>query len=183
MGFINGENVLGFEPYKVDGKVSPPTAADSMKAYKVKNSLLDKKSYLQFEYPNEVDIGGPATRLRLPFYEDPEIRESKSSRYASYKVMSRASELFSYLGSDARQFSLSFKITLPHIANMFNTNLASQGPSTGSKKEEMDKFFANSGFAADTNETIRPRAGDYRNAYTPDGHDPTIDQAQINELG
>jgi hypothetical protein len=154
---------------------------DEEQVYQVKNSLLDKKSYLQFEYPNTVERDGPPTIVRLPFYEDPEIRESKRARYASYKVLNRASELFSYLGSDARQLSLTFKISLPHISNMYNTSPAGAVPTGISDIQgEKSMFFELTPGSGRGAEQIRPRAGDYRAAYTPEGV-PTA--AELNELG
>lgn len=167
MGYkINGDNVVGFEKTLVGEKLVPATAADAMKTYGSKNSFLEKKAFLQFEYPNEADPNGPPIMIRLPFFEDPEIRESKTARYASYRPLSRASELFSYLGSDARQFSLTFKMTLPHLANMFNFNKESTGPATGDRTAERKKFFENASLSVPT-ERVGPKSSDYTDAFSP----------------
>ena len=53
---LNGNTVVGMEETRignVHGVVySMTTAADSMKTNLIKSSLLEQKSYLQFEYPN-----------------------------------------------------------------------------------------------------------------------------------
>jgi len=51
----------------------------------------------------------------LPFFENVVIREKKKARYQKYSLISRSSNLYSYLGADSRQIDLSFNITLPHI--------------------------------------------------------------------
>ena len=162
---------------------TPATAAESMKIYGQKDSLLDKKAFLQFEYPNSTDPNGPPIMVRLPFYEDPEIRESKTARYASMKPLSRASELFAYLGSNARTFSLSFKLTLPHLSNFFNTNKSMAGPSTGDPKQEMDKFFATTGFSPRSEGQIGPKASDYTDAFRPNPYLNKVDENKLSELG
>ena len=158
----------------------PATAAESMTIYGQKDSLLEKKAFLQFEYPNTTDPNGPPIMVRLPFYEDPEIRESKSARYASMKPLSRASELFAYLGSDARTFSLSFKITLPHLSNLWNTNKSMAGNSTGDPEQNKAKFFSTAGFSERGEGQIGPKSSDYTNAFRPA---PPVDADQLGELG
>jgi len=197
MSYINGENVVGFEktvttqtikipplgvPIEVT-KTTPATAADAMLTYGQKNSLLEKKAFLQFEYPNTTDPNGPPIMIRLPFFEDPEIRESKSARYASYKPLSRASELFSYLGSDARNFSLTFKLTLPHLANLFNTNKSMAGPQTGDPKQEIAKFFTTAGLTAPSESRIGPQASEYTDAFYPNPYLNKVDDNALRELG
>jgi hypothetical protein len=143
------------------------SAAGSFRAYQTKNSLLEKKSFLQFEFPDETDVAAAPRIVRLPFFEDPDIRESKSARYASYKPLSRASELFAYLGSDARTFSLTFKMTLPHIVNLYNLNkaLAVGGGGTSTPLEEKKKFFGEN--AGVEGAEIGPNAQAYTDAYFP----------------
>ena len=159
--------------------------SETMKIYGIKDSLLDKKSFLQFEYADDMDPDGPPKIVRLPFYEDPEIRESKSARYASYKPVSRASELFAYLGSDARNFNLTFKLTLPHLVNMLNTDRGTVSPKGKSKKEAMKDFFG-SEYGERDSKTIGPRSDDYLNVYSPGSNVEALqDNASVitNELG
>jgi hypothetical protein len=62
-------------------------------------------------------------RVKLPFFENPEITESKSSRLGKYKVIGRNSDLYSYLGSDSRSITLSFLMTLPNLYEYSQLNL------------------------------------------------------------
>jgi len=51
----------------------------------------------------------------VPFYENASIQESQSSRLAKYSPIGRASNSFTYLGAESRDFKLRFNITLPHL--------------------------------------------------------------------
>jgi len=160
---------------------------ETMKIYGIKDSLLEKKSFLQFEYADDMDPDGPPKIVRLPFYEDPEIRESKSARYASYKPVSRASELFAYLGSDARSFNLTFKLTLPHLINMLNTDRGIVSPKGKSSLEAKKEFFG-SEYGERDSKVIGPRASDYDEAYSPQPYsdaESLREKADVitNELG
>ena len=53
--------------------------------------------------------------VELPFFENIQIKESKKARYQKYSLISRSSNLYSYLGAESRTLSLSFKMTMPHI--------------------------------------------------------------------
>tara|TARA_R100001530_G_scaffold19810_1_gene16647 strand:+ start:759 stop:1751 length:993 start_codon:yes stop_codon:yes gene_type:complete len=182
---LNGNTVVGMEETRIgirNGVVrSMTTAAESMKTNLIKSSLLEQKSYLQFEYPNEIDPTAPPRILRLPFFEDPEIRESKTARYASYKPTSRASELFAYLGSDARGFNLIFNLTLPHLAAMLNTDRGRLSPKTMGTKEAKESFFAGSqGRAYDA---IGPKSSDYTKKYSPTPFVGQTEGLPLQELG
>tara|TARA_R100001594_G_scaffold44112_2_gene76393 strand:- start:1886 stop:3109 length:1224 start_codon:yes stop_codon:yes gene_type:complete len=73
---------------------------------------VDWKGKLTIVYPSDGDV---SQRKTIPFFENPEITESQTPRYANYSVVGRSSNLFAYLGSDSRKFNLSFNMTLPHI--------------------------------------------------------------------
>lgn len=53
--------------------------------------------------------------VKIPFFENPEIRESKQARLGKYKPIGRNSNLYSFLGSDSRVVTLSFNMTLQHL--------------------------------------------------------------------
>ena len=53
--------------------------------------------------------------VRLPFFENPKISESKKAKYQKYNVIGRSSNLYTYTGADSRRFNLEFHMTLPHI--------------------------------------------------------------------
>lgn len=106
----------------------------------MRNQLLEERSWLQFEFPPQVD----AKRYKLPFFENPIIRESKKAKLASYSPFSRSSPLFSYLGAEARTFEVSFNITYDHI-------MALGGTYTGLK--EITEIISNS--TVETKEKLR----------------------------
>jgi hypothetical protein len=82
------------------------------------NLIIDRKlperANLKFYFPNTME-GKPYLVVSLPFFENPSIKESKKARFKKYSLISRSSNLYSYLGADSRQLNLSFNITLPHI--------------------------------------------------------------------
>ena len=75
---------------------------------------LPEKAFMRFYYPS-TEGSIPATIVTIPFFENPVIKESKRARYKKYSLISRSSNLYSYLGADSRKFSLSFSLSLPHL--------------------------------------------------------------------
>ena len=53
--------------------------------------------------------------VEMPFFENVSIKESKRARYQKYSLISRSSNLYSYLGADSRVLNLKFNISLPHL--------------------------------------------------------------------
>ena len=72
---------------------------------------LERHSFLEFHFPNRLVA-------KLPFYENPNIRESKEASYATLDPIGRSSSLYTYTGATSRKFKLSFHLTLPHIKDM-----------------------------------------------------------------
>jgi hypothetical protein len=99
------------------------------------------KLIFYFSNPEESDR---YTVVRLPFYENPKISESKRARYQDHKLISRSSNLYTYLGADSRRLSLTFNISLPHLQEEFanryvitrNTTIKAKGTSL-----DKSKFF------------------------------------------
>tara|TARA_R100000951_G_scaffold115423_2_gene123460 strand:+ start:342 stop:1370 length:1029 start_codon:yes stop_codon:yes gene_type:complete len=75
---------------------------------------LPERAKLMFYFPKP-SIGDDYFIVEMPFFENVRIRESKKARYQKYSLLSRSSNLYSYLGADSRQLNLSFNMTLPHI--------------------------------------------------------------------
>ena len=106
----------------------------------------EDRSKLIFYFPNPEE-SDRYTVVRLPFYENPKISESKRARYQDHKLISRSSNLYTYLGADSRRLSLTFNISLPHLqeeaANRYvitrNTTIKAKGSSF-----DRIKFFSNS---------------------------------------
>ena len=75
---------------------------------------LPERAKLMFYFPVPTQ-GGDYYVIELPFFENVSIKESKKAKYQKYSLISRSSNLYSYLGADSRTLSLSFNMTLPHI--------------------------------------------------------------------
>jgi|15BtaG_2_1085339.scaffolds.fasta_scaffold00256_17 hypothetical protein len=85
-------------------------------AYIVDRKLPDRTK-LMFYYPKPTEESDYYV-VGLPFFENVSIKESKKARYKKYSLISRSSDLYSYLGANSRQLSLAFTITLPHIVDL-----------------------------------------------------------------
>ena len=75
---------------------------------------LPERSKLKFFFPNPTE-GEDYFVAILPFFENPRITERKKARFQKYDLISRSSNLYSYLGANSRQFNVDFNITLDHI--------------------------------------------------------------------
>jgi hypothetical protein len=80
---------------------------------------LPERSKLQFFFPVAAK-GNKYYVVELPFYENIKIKEDKKARYQKYSLISRSSNLYSYLGADSRELSLDFNMTLPHILETYS---------------------------------------------------------------
>lgn len=104
----------------------------------IKDRKLEDRAFLEFFYKkrqviaSENTIGFGITLpevssdfsvIKIPFFENPTISESKTSRLGKYKVIGRNSDLYSYLGSDSRSVNLSFMMTLPNLYEYSQLNL------------------------------------------------------------
>jgi len=74
---------------------------------------LPERSKLLFYFPGEMESNYYV--VEFPFFENIKIKESKKAKYQKYSLISRSSNLYSYLGADSRKIKLSFTMTLPHI--------------------------------------------------------------------
>ena len=75
---------------------------------------LPERAKLMFYFPIPTK-GSNYYVIEVPFFENISIKESKKAKYQKYSLISRSSNLYSYLGADSRTLSLSFNMTLPHI--------------------------------------------------------------------
>ena len=74
------------------------------------NTVLEQRSYLDFYFPNpEVGV------RRVAMFQNPQISEDRSARYASQPVLSRNEPVRLWVGSEPRQVRLTFDYTLPHV--------------------------------------------------------------------
>ena len=75
---------------------------------------LPEKAFMRFYYPS-TEGRLPSTIVTVPFFENPVIKESKRARYKKYSLISRSSNLYSYLGADSRKLNITFSLSLPHL--------------------------------------------------------------------
>jgi hypothetical protein len=75
---------------------------------------LPERTNLEFYFPKP-EQGDSYYTVTLPFFENVQIKESKKAKYQKYSLISRSSNLYSYLGADSRVLNLTFKMSLPHI--------------------------------------------------------------------
>ena len=102
---------------------------------------LEYRSKLVFCFPMLSDPSR-LQKVILPHFEDVDIREQQSSHLSKYVLLGRSSNLFTYVGSDSREFRLGFNFTLPHIEDagvpkVFNT-IVGTGQNTS---QEQGKFL------------------------------------------
>ena len=78
--------------------------------------LLEQRARLEFHYPKEDII------IFIPFFENPEISESKNANLIEYNPLGRAGSLFAYTGAKSRKIKLKATYTLPHL-EMFGKSM------------------------------------------------------------
>lgn len=81
------------------------------------NQVLDEKGFITLEYPGEDSL------LKIPFFENPIINESRNARYASNNIFNRNEPIRLYTGSEARKFTVNLKYTMPHVYEFMKRDL------------------------------------------------------------
>jgi len=74
------------------------------------NQALEERGYLKFKFFN-----ADKSYLVIPFFENPQIQETRQAKYAVNEIMNRNEPYRLFTGAQPRQIRLSFKMTLPHI--------------------------------------------------------------------
>ena len=97
------------------------------------NQALEKRAGLRFNYaysPWEAvrpeGRHGTDSRRWLPFYEDPQIVESRKANYAETDIFLRNEPVRLYTGADARKFKLDIHYSIYHMMMMCPTDLMLQ---------------------------------------------------------
>ena len=78
---------------------------------------LPERSWLRFYFPRS---GNDTYVVRMPFFENIKLKETKRARYQKYNPISRSSNLYAYTGADSRKFSLAFYMTAQHIMDEYS---------------------------------------------------------------
>lgn len=91
----------------------------------IEDRYLQERGYIEFlfdtgevastEIVNRKNQRKKSFKVRIPFYENPTINESKQARLGKYKPIGRNSNLYSFLGADSTSIALTFNLTLPHL--------------------------------------------------------------------
>ena len=131
--------------------------------------------------------------VRIPFFENPQISESKQARLGKYKPIGRNSNLYSFLGAESRVITLTFNMTLPHLHEYvrdisLDSYIIRRTSPTGSKSEDKNLFDP-----SNKNVTSQPKSiGDllnviksYQNQYknfTGNNVEHTEEQLKIKTL-
>ena len=102
--------------------------------------LLPERARIEFHYPDDNN-----TIVFIPFYENPEIKESQVANYADYNPIGRAGSLYAYTGSQSRKFKVKATYTLPHLAQHPMGIARFLRYSFGNSKKEQQLLFTNIG--------------------------------------
>lgn len=103
----------------------------------VPERFLEDRAYILLIFPDKkprkTKHATSLNKIKIPFYENPVITETQSPRYANYKLVGRNSDLYSFLGADSRQITITFNFTLQHLQHFLK-----ETPWTS--KEYIDQF-------------------------------------------
>ena len=83
------------------------------------NQAVEKRAGLLFNYGSN---DGATKKRWLPFYENPQIVESRKANYASTDIFLRNEPVRLFTGADARKFRVEIHYTLIHMASMVPTS-------------------------------------------------------------
>ena len=112
---------------------------------KIISRALPERSRLMFYFPKPSEDASYFV-VELPFFENIQIKESKKARFQKYSMISRSSNLYSYLGADSRAITLSFNMTLPHILDEHRDITIDKFVTMSTDKEnsesEKERFFS-----------------------------------------
>ena len=86
------------------------------------NQAVEKRAGLLFNYGGTARSQGATMKRWLPFYENPQIVESRKANYASTDIFLRNEPVRLFTGADARQFRVEIHYTLIHMASMVPTS-------------------------------------------------------------
>ena len=103
------------------------------------NHKIEYRGYMAFAYNDEAKHGELSDSqvysfvmrdgemfktLKVPFFENPKITETRSANYASQDIINRNEPYRVWMGSKAKKVKVDFKITLPHLLTFASEQLA-----------------------------------------------------------
>ena len=96
------------------------------------NQALEERGYLKFKFLNANE-----SNFVIPFFENPQIQETRQAKYAVNEVMNRNEPYRLFTGAQPRQVRLSFRMTLPHIMTFSMVNMVR----SAEKRSVYDSFW------------------------------------------
>lgn len=112
-------------------------------------------SKLIFYYPQE---GGESVARKLVFLENIAIQESRKTKYTQYTPLGNNGNFFVFMGSESRQFKLSFNLTLPHIMRTIPVKELPKKSLTSITKQD---YFVNSKYDFESEKKHEVSLNDY----------------------
>ena len=103
---------------------------------------LPQRSFLKYIY---YSLGDTAPYIvRVPFFENISISESRKANYSQYSVLAATEFDFEYVGAESRKFSLDFEINLLHLLeeayDFANLTIPENAP-TSPEKNKFKSFY------------------------------------------
>ena len=123
------------------------------------NHKIEYRGYLAFAYPEDATSetllgsrnhlqaftyrdGERFQVLKVPFFENPKISESRSATYASQEIINRNEPYRVWMGSKAAKVNVSFNITLPHLMTFASEQFQDLVKSTFIGKPYQEKIMS-----------------------------------------
>lgn len=82
---------------------------------------VDESDLFSFREQTQSKIRKLSNPKKLPFFEDPVIKETSQAEYATNKILMANEPARLYTGTDVRSFSLELTYSLPHVIAMLRT--------------------------------------------------------------
>ena len=145
-----GDNALNFMWGTKDGQTRSDADVrsvqsmdpDSRKSNRPYDNHLEERGYLAFNYAFDPAGGTEHTTRILPFFETPQISESRMANYVNSKIYLRNDLARLYTYTKPRKIILNFHMTVPHCAEYFRGNwdwLEKKGDSLGGTTTDIGK--------------------------------------------
>ena len=108
---------------------------------------LETRGYLRIHVPlHRTYFSQPAPPIgayftTIPFFENPEITESRGAKYASHPIFSRNEPIRMWVNSDPKQVSIKFSYTVPHAATYVTKWLSTLGEEEKMNYSEVKRYL------------------------------------------
>lgn len=79
----------------------------------VRNRALPERAYITYHF--KLSSNGDTYLVKLPFYENAMISESRKGNFGRMGPIGRSSNIYTYTGAESKRLNLRFHLTLPHL--------------------------------------------------------------------